>query len=206
MINPALLKAVIFDLDNTIYRETDYLFPAYHAIGVHVSGKDNIDASAAGQFLENHFLKSGRKNLFDNFIQHFNIRNTGVEEMMNILRTNQPEEKIEIFPSVMKMLDALILQQKKIFVLTNGNPQQQRNKIACIEWGGIFNDITFIFADEIKRKPSPESIEYIIKKYELRHGDVLMIGDDISDEEAAKDAGIHFIHAGDNAVLTGIFN
>ena len=202
MINPALLKAVIFDLDNTIYRETDYLFPAYHAIGIHVAEKDNIDAPDAGEFLINNFLKSGRKNLFDKFIQHFNIRNTGIEEMMNILRTNKPEEKIEIFPGIRKILDTLLLQQKKIFVLTNGNPSQQRNKIACIDWGKIFNDITFVFADEIKRKPSPESVEFILKKHELDTANVLLIGDDISDEEAAKTAGIHFIHADDLERLT----
>jgi FMN phosphatase YigB (HAD superfamily) len=63
--------------------------------------------------------------------------------------------------------------------LTNGNPQQQRNKIACIDWGKIFNDIAFVFADEIKRKPSPESVEFILKKHELDAANVLLIGDDV---------------------------
>lgn len=42
-----------------------------------------------------------------------------------------------------------------------------------------------------ERKPNPESINYLITKYELEQNETVMIGDRIQDIEAGKSAGIH---------------
>lgn len=42
-----------------------------------------------------------------------------------------------------------------------------------------------------ERKPSPDSINYLIKKYELNRDETIMIGDRIQDIEAGRAAGIH---------------
>ncbi len=54
-------------------------------------------------------------------------------------------------------------------------------------------------------KPHPESIFYILKKWELKPEEVLFIGDSQVDQKAAKAAGIDFVSYKNNA-LNGLFN
>lgn len=42
-----------------------------------------------------------------------------------------------------------------------------------------------------ERKPSPESINYLVKKYELNRDETVMIGDRSLDVEAGRAAGVH---------------
>ena len=84
--------------------------------------------------------------------------------------------------------------QKQIFIVTNGNVIQQKNKIKNIEFGGLLDHIQVIYADEIKPKPDPEAFFYLQKKYRVSPERIVMIGDSTTDESFAAAAGIDFIH------------
>jgi HAD superfamily hydrolase (TIGR01549 family) len=78
-------------------------------------------------------------------------------------------------------------------VITNGNPQQQKNKIKQINWQGLDSKIRFILANEFIPKPNPGSFkETNIKQTELSQ--TVYIGDSNTDEEFAANIGIAFIH------------
>ena len=64
----------IFDLDNTLYDETEYLFRAYQNIAGKLSGKNAKKKAEYFKFLKNTFLKEGRQNLFDKFLINFGLQ------------------------------------------------------------------------------------------------------------------------------------
>ena len=103
MYDVSKYKAVIFDLDDTLITETDYLFAAYRQMGF----PQLIDL----------YKKYGRKNLFQRV-------DGNIEEMLEILRTVRVRLKVN------PLLKPVLELDKLFFILTDGNSKQQMNKIS----------------------------------------------------------------------------
>jgi|WetSurMetagenome_2_1015567.scaffolds.fasta_scaffold45640_1 HAD superfamily hydrolase (TIGR01549 family) len=191
----------IFDLDNTIYNEEDYLFQAYKAISQKLGGltnrhnKNDLFAS-----MMEIYRKEGREKLFDKFLAGSEIDSGYIAVCLKILRSFNPEKRIEINPKMEKILRSLVEKQKQIFVLTNGNPEQQRNKIRNILWNGLDEKITFILANEIEPKPSPEGIRHILKLTGIKKDKTILIGDSEVDLDCASRGEIRFVNISDLAI------
>ena len=71
MVNLTLYKAIVFDLDNTIYDEIEYLKLAYHWISHRIVLSDNTKLqNEIYDFLVDEFMKNGRKNLYQKFMSY----------------------------------------------------------------------------------------------------------------------------------------
>ncbi len=92
------------------------------------------------------------------------------------------------------LLKKLLNDKKKVFVLTNGNIQQQKNKVASIRWKGMKDEIGFYYAAQFKPKPSADAVYKILDDGGFEPHEVLMIGDDEVDAAAAAAAGVDFLH------------
>ncbi len=188
----------IFDLDNTIYNEEDYLFQAYSAICDRFAGMaQGHDKNSLFRLMMKIYRQEGREKLFDKFLSRSGIGEGYLEECLKILRSFNPEKQIEIYPKSEKILRILIEKDKQIFVLTNGNPGQQRNKIRNLQWKGLDEKITFILANEIESKPSPEGIWHIQKLTGIKKDKTVFIGDSPIDHECASRGEINFINIAD---------
>ena len=93
---------------------------------------------------------------------------------------------------MLDLLQAIVVDRKKIFIVTNGNPQQQLNKIKHTEWNGLEPYLTCYFADEISAKPEPDVINQLLKDHQLERRDVVMIGNSEADELCAQAAGTDY--------------
>lgn len=189
---PQNYNVYIFDLDNTLYRETDYLFPAFNQIGDYVFHKTGIKSSEIARYLQDEFISEGRKNLFDKLIEKFSLDKIAVQELLQVLR-NAETGTIILYQDAYDTLLSLKNLNKKIAIITNGTVQQQKNKIAHIEWKELNGYIDFVFSDETERKPSPKSINLYLVSNRISHDEVVFVGDGIEDERAATSAGIKFI-------------
>jgi phosphoglycolate phosphatase-like HAD superfamily hydrolase len=188
----------IFDLDNTIYKEEDYLFQAYKAIA------DKFTKILPGQskndlfcILKDLFLKEGREKLFDKFLKNVGLDGSYLPDCLKILRSFVPEKPIEIDKKVKKILTSLKYQKKSVFILTNGNIVQQKNKIKHIQWDGLDKQIGFVFANEIEPKPSPAGIFHILKLTGIEKDRTILIGDSDIDLKCALNGGIAFANISD---------
>ncbi|MCU0456636.1 MAG: HAD family hydrolase [Bacteroidales bacterium] len=185
----------IFDLDNTIYNEEDYLFQSYSEIAGRFAG---ISTGKSKKWLLKTIMsiyrKDGREKLFDKFLEKAGLDATYLTECLEILRNFTPSSRMKMYGKTEKILRMLTERNKQIFVLTNGNPAQQRNKIKSVDWKGLDMSITFILADEIEPKPSPAGIEYILKQTNTGKEQVIFIGDSETDRECASRGGIRFLN------------
>lgn len=128
-------KCYVFDLDNTLYDEREYLFSTYKEIGLVLAKKYNLSSEDIYNFLVESFDKTGRKRLFNKLIIRFSIKENIMDLLLEVLRNHKLDKKIVLFPIMKDILQRLIEKDKSIYVLTNGNIVQQKIKLE------IFNGI-----------------------------------------------------------------
>jgi phosphoglycolate phosphatase-like HAD superfamily hydrolase len=181
-------KYYLFDLDNTIIDETQYLFAAYDKIA--------NDFSLSKEEFIHIFLNEGRENLFNKIISRNNLPEECLSDFLNILRTIILSKQINIYPKILKLLNDLLSLNKSIIVVTNGNAIQQKNKIQQTDWQGLETEINFVLADLVFPKPSKSLFKYLKEEFQLEEKFTLMIGDSATDEEFAKNSNIAFQNVG----------
>lgn len=186
----------IFDLDNTIYKEEDYLFQAYLAIAEKFSASiSSVGKEQLFGEMKDLYEKQGREKLFDKFLATFNLPAGNLIQCLEILRSFKPTQPIEIEKNAKHILLSLKERKKKIFVLTNGNPDQQKNKIRNLNWEGLDKYINFVYANEIEPKPSSAGVFYILKNSGIGKNKAVFIGDSETDKVCASNSGINFLTA-----------
>jgi FMN phosphatase YigB (HAD superfamily) len=185
---------VIFDLDETLYDERLYLYAGYKEISLSLSHQYNIDATELEQFLIDGFENGGRSTLFDDVCEHFNIPTSAIDDMLHILRTVHIPHSIELFDAMKGLLNDLHHGGKKLFVVTNGNPDQQRNKIKSIRWYDLDKHIVFVIAADHKPKPDRAAFDYLLANFGLIPSQTIFIGDSAADEGFAKNSHIAYMH------------
>jgi HAD superfamily hydrolase (TIGR01662 family) len=190
---PLTFKAYLFDLDNTLYDERDYLFPAYHEIGNLAETAENRNQREIAGYLIETFQREGRTNLFDKMISAFDLKTISLDDCLRVMRNLKPGGTIKLFPGVITLLKELFEKNKIVAVVTNGNVEQQKNKVRLIDWLGLDKGIEFIYANEHGKKPSPASIQYFLNAFSISPSEAVYVGDSEEDSGAARAAGVRFI-------------
>jgi FMN phosphatase YigB (HAD superfamily) len=185
----------IFDLDNTLYDEKLYLFHAYKQISVHLANQYGLSGQLIEKYLTTHFEEAGRGNLFNKLCAEFNIPEGAIKGMLFDLRTVQIPQPIELYKNARILLETIAITGKNLFVITNGNPQQQQNKINSIHWHGLKEHIEFVFASAIKPKPDRAPFDYLAHRYNIDPAKAIYIGDTETDREFSENCGISFLNA-----------
>ncbi len=179
----------IFDLDDTLIHEKEYLFPAYQCIAKKF-GRNEMECESMFLFLKQKYLLGCRKNLFDSFIITYNL---SPQVMTNILEELRNVEVIGGLNLTHEAKNVLWLVKKlkmNYIIITNGNPIQQANKLRQINWKDNLKPSKVVFANEFIPKPSPE-VFFMLNKVKP-FGKVLFIGDSEVDREFALNSGIDF--------------
>ena len=194
-----MLKAVGFDLDNTIYLHKDFEFEVYKKISKLVSRKYKIK----------------KEKYFDNLVQLFN-NNKQIETFNKaMIKTvcHLPvdwdqfvlEEILQIYRNFKPDLkpDETIINLIKFFnnaglitvLITNGNSNVQNNKIDAL---GIRNYFEKIYiSDDCNRKarkPALTMFEMFLKDFDVEPSECLYIGDNIETDRICERIGIQFLH------------
>src|SRR6201985_1120851 len=190
-------SAFIFELDNVIYPEKDYLFQVYYLFAASLEYVELIDAKAATDLMVNTYFTEGKDEVFKALQQKFNVNEkyrANFEQMM--LNIKLPL-KLLVYNSILELMQQIVVDRKQIFIVTNGNPEQQLNKIKQVEWNGLENYLTCYFADELKPKPETDVIEKLLQDQNLRRNELLMIGDSEADVQCAQNAGLDYLSVND---------
>lgn len=186
---------ILFDLDDTLYDESLYLFEAYKQIGIYLAKYNNGDGETIVSYLIENFIKRGRKDLFNSCINHFSLPSELIDEMLVRLRNVVFEKPLELRKFVPSLFSTLLDSYKRIFVITNGNVRQQQHKVNSIDWRGLNESIKFIYANAFEPKPSRYIYDELQKRYQL--DTPIYIGDSEVDKQFAENCGIPFWYIND---------
>ena len=187
-------KAFIFELDNVIYPEKDYLYQVYYIFASLLEYTEFIDAKETTNLMVNTYNAEGSDRVFDRLKEKLNIDEKFRDNLNNLLITAKLPLKLLVYKNILNLLQDIVIDRKKVFIVTNGNPEQQLNKIKQTEWHGLEPYLTAYFAEETFAKPEPDVIDLLIKDHNLQRRDILMIENSENDRLCAETCGIDYIN------------
>ncbi|WP_179019443.1 HAD family hydrolase [Winogradskyella forsetii] len=143
---------IVFDLDDTLYNELDYLKSAYKSIAVHFEPEDWKPL-----YSKMFSLYRSRVNVFEFIVNTYTIEMGFLIEMY---RSHHP--KIQLFDGVLDVFEAIKANGGKIGIITDGRSKTQRAKLESLNILKYLDKI--IISEEIgSEKPSVENFKAIQK-------------------------------------------
>jgi len=184
--------AFIFELDNVIYPEKDYLFQVYYLFASAIEYTDMVDAKATTDYMVATYIEEGNEVVFDRVKEKLGINEKYRKSFEHLLLTAKLPLKLLVYKNVLELLQEIVVDRKKIFIVTNGNTRQQLNKIRHIDWNGLEQYLICYFTEESKPKPETDSVERLMKDHNLNRRDILMVGATVSDSLCAEAIGVDY--------------
>jgi phosphoglycolate phosphatase-like HAD superfamily hydrolase len=175
-----------------LYPEQDYLFQVYYLFAAFVGHTEQWNSKEMITCMVNAYHQFGQNAVFDRVKKAFSLDQKYQENFERLLNIAQVPLKLLLYQQMLDLLQQIVVDRKQIFILTNGNPKQQLNKIKHIEWSGLENYLICYFADEIKPKPEPDALHHILAEHNLQRRDLIMIGNHTNDELCAQAAGVDY--------------
>jgi len=182
-------------LDDVLYPEKDYLFQVYYIFASLLEYTEFIDARETTNLMINTYTTEGKDAVFDRLKETLKIDEKFRNNLNHLLITVKLPLKLLVYKNILNLLQEIVIDRKKVFIVTNGNPAQQLNKIKQTEWHGLEQYLTAYFAQETFAKPEPDVINLLIKDNDLQRREILMIENSENDRLCAEVCGIDYISA-----------
>lgn len=167
------LKAVIFDLDDTLYSEKEYVRSGYREIAKLFPEINDVDGKLWALF------EQGRPAI-DDFLKNEHIYSDELKQQCLSTYRNQVPD-IHLYDGVEDML--INLKEKYLLgMITDGRPEGQRAKIRALGLETIFDNI--IVTDELGgpefRKPCPTAFQMMGERLGVNYNHMCYVGDNIT--------------------------
>jgi HAD superfamily hydrolase (TIGR01549 family) len=186
--------AFIFELDNVLYPEKDYLFQVYYLFAGMLEYIELVDAKDATDLMVNTYIQKGHDEVFNAIKQKYELNEKYRSNFEHLVITANVPLKLLLYKNMLELMQDIIVDRKKLFIVTNGSPAQQLNKIKHTEWHGIEEYLICYFADELSPKPEPDVVHLILKEHNLQRRNVVMIGNAETDILCAEACGVDYIN------------
>jgi|TARA_B100001964_G_scaffold242787_1_gene318649 putative hydrolase of the HAD superfamily len=165
---------IIFDLDDTLYREINYVKSGFRKVSKFLSYKLAINEKEINFEMLRILDKMGRGQVFDYFLEKKNIRNVSlVKKCLQIYRNHKP--KIKLDNEAIKVISRL---KKTAYMVTDGNKIVQRKKIKALNIDNKFKKIFITHNYGIKKsKPSVYCFKKIKDLENCQWNKMMYVGD-----------------------------
>ena len=187
------IQAFIFELDNVLFAEKEYLYQVYYLFAGFLEYTELLDAKVLVNLMVQTHEQEGAGVVFDTLKERFKLDEKYRFNFEHLHTAAQPPLNILLYPHMLTLLQDIVVDRKQIFIVTNGNPQQQLNKIKHTDWQGLEQYLTCYFANEIAAKPEPDMVHLLLNKHQLQRRNTLMIGATDTDELCAEACGIDYL-------------
>ncbi len=171
-----MIRAVIFDLDDTLYDEMQFVKGGFKAVSSCIS-KNNSNQNTVYRMLLDVLEKHGRGHTFDIALKKLGLYSKKlIPKLVEVYRIHQPN--LSPYPDVRTVLSALRKQGYKLGLITDGNVEVQRNKVEALKVKDFFDCI--IFSDEYgieKQKPNPFSYQKAMEELKASARETIYVGD-----------------------------
>lgn len=192
LVSDRRIRLLLIDLDGTLISESDFLFHSYKAIATFGLGMDTESADREACRLLKDLHVHGRQGLLDRLAERHGRSPNVVPDWLQLMRRTQVPGGLAVAPWALSILSDDSI---PAWVITNGNPTQQRTKFSQVQPNWMRSRLGFIAADELSPKPSPVSLKLALRRGRKDAREALFVGDSDIDAEAAQNAGVHFLRA-----------
>lgn len=165
---------VCFDLDDTLYKEKDYLKSAFKEIAAHVARTGNGDSENNFHILLDAFERGNPP--FQEINTRLNIE-IPVDRYLEIYKGHKPA--IRLSTEIFETLRVLKSRKCVLGLISDGRSITQRNKIEALGLGQFFADDNIVISGEFgSEKPSERNYLFFSEKY--KNGRFTYIGDNLT--------------------------
>lgn len=185
-----MIKAVVFDLDDTLYPEMDYVKSGFAAVAQFA--KSEFGLENAERRLIDLFAESSNK-VIDRFASECGLNGNDAAQMVEAYRNHKPN--IVLLKETKETLLRLRENGYKLGIITDGRPMGQRNKIRALGLESMVDKI--IITDELGgvefRKPNPKAFELMCAEFGTKPEEMLYVGDNPQKDFAIGKSGVKTI-------------
>ena len=180
------IKVAIFDLDDTLYSEKDYVRSGYEAIASEFTSINDM-AKKLWDVFEN-----DGKAIDEVLVSEKLFSEQTKARCLKVYRNHKPN--ISLYPGVRDLLERIKKRGIKLGIITDGRPEGQRAKIEALGIADLFDKI--IITDELGgidfRKPNTEAFVKMYEFFKTPYEQMVYVGDNIKkDFIAPKQLGIN---------------
>lgn len=182
------LKAVVFDLDDTLYSEKDYVRSGYQAVAAVLPQVKDAEEKLWKLF-------ENKKSAIDVLLEEEGILSDDIKQIcLHEYRYQKP--KIQLYEGVKEMLRELRKKGFKLGIITDGRSEGQRAKLQALGLENLVDQI--IVTDELGgiecRKPNPLAFQKMQESLNVEYAEMCYVGDNIrKDFQAPENLGMRCI-------------
>ncbi len=170
-----MIKAVIFDLDDTLIYEKDYVLSGFKHVSNYISDVSGTSENEIFNTLMDLHHDSPVK-VFDRLIECLDLKNVSVDDLVQEYRCHSPN--IQLIPDAEAILDYLAQEDYILGIISDGYLETQQKKLNALKMSYSFKAI--ILSDEFGRehwKPDLLPFEKAKEKLQVDYTEMMYIGD-----------------------------
>lgn len=184
-------ESFFFELDDVIYPEKDYLLQVFYLFAQFMEYGEQMDAAAILKYMQETYLEEGRIDVYAKTALTFNIPDKYQVNFNLLLESVRLPLKLIIYDEVLKFLQAIVLERKRIFLIVKGYPAMQLNKIKQTEWNGLEKYLTVFFTEEFE--PGTNVLKLMIDQHQLDSSKILFVGNSLFAEISAAEDHVDYL-------------
>ena len=169
------IKAIVFDLDDTLYPQVQYKRSGFKAVASWLADKYGIETATVLRALETILNQFGASYpyMFDLLVERLNLKLELVPELVSVFIHHDPQ--IDCYEGVFPMLEWL-KEKYNLGILTDGRLSVQMKKIAAL---GLKDRLDKILCSDSMglEKPATQLYEWFEKAFDLDGPNLMYVGD-----------------------------
>lgn len=195
-----MIRALLFDLDDTLYRERDFLVSGFRAVADVLSagsGRSSEEIHAAMVLtLDN----EGRRRVLPAVLETFPESGFQIADLVDVYRGHVPS--IRLFDGYAELLHELRATYR-LGIVTDGSPGVQRAKCAALGLVGAVDHILCTWENgQSMEKPHPLPFQQMLARLQVESSEALFIGDSLEkDVRGAHGVGMKCLRVGKTSML-----
>jgi len=156
-----MMKAVFFDLDNTLYDSEKYYTRAFKSISYYIYKNFKINQQTTYEILNKNWKRntSMYNRIFDDLVEDLDLK-ININDIVKIFNEQKVEEN-DLFLDTIPVLKKLS-NEYKIGIITDGNVLRQKRKIQKCGVESLVDLI--VYTKTLQPKPSPVSFQYALNQ------------------------------------------
>ena len=185
-------RAVIFDLDNTLYPERRFILSGFAAVACDVEARDGVRACTVFRQLVASLRHGHRPTAFQRLADTHDLSPARIAEWVAIVRNHVP--RLRLARETHQLL-ADLRTGWRVGLVSNGIPAVQQRKIDALNLAPLLDYVSLPGVQGQGGKPAPDGFLAACHGLGVLPRRAVFVGDNFMlDVLGAKNAGLHAIH------------
>ena len=187
-----MIQALVFDLDDTLYPESEFVASGYRAVARHVARQYGCCDRDVFRAMMSAFATYGRECVLPTLNRQFLAEKVELSELVEVYRAHTPQ--IGLFAGYGDLLSNL-RESYRLGIITDGLPEVQKRKVQALKLGDKVDHIVYTWEHgKEMQKPHPHSFLYMMGLLGSEPSTSLFIGDNLEkDLQGAHGAGMKYV-------------